>query len=160
VKRLLELDPLTPTACGQAARAYFWARHYDRAIALLEGLMEAEPTDPWVQVGLGISLFGSRRYGDPVSNAPKPGPLSLVGAELVTDAFPSWAISVPGAEGRTGPGDASRPGAGSPGEACRSDARVHRASRLGERAEALACLERACDQHAPMDRLPEDGVFS
>lgn len=149
LKRLLELDPIDPEGLRTAGWGYFWARRYDKSIAVFEEFEEAAPSDHWAQMALGISYWfkgvpgeSSLECGKAIAGVP-------VGTDTTFDAILAFVCA------KSGRGEKARETL----EAWKQisgrrridpalEAIVH--AGLGARDEALACLEKGFMEHAPM----------
>jgi len=149
LKRLLELDPIDPGGVRTAGWAYFWARKYDESIAMFEELEEAAPSDHWAQMALGISYWfkGAPREsglecGKAIAGVP-------VGTDTTLDAILAFVCAKSGrGEGARETLEAWKRVSGERLIDPTLEAIVH--TGLGEREEALACLEKGYADHAPM----------
>ncbi len=158
LKRLLELDPLDPHSLRTAGWAYFWARRYDDSIAVLGKLKDAAPSDHWIQMALGINYWFK---GAPEESARECGMARAavpVGTDTAFDAFLAFVGARNGrAEWARETLEAWKKISGQRRIDPTLEAIVH--AGLGEKGEALGCLERGYAERAPMMVFLEAAAF-
>ena len=102
-KRHLELDPLSPTARGETAWTYFYARKYDKAIELCKRTIELYPENLSTYYDLAVNYDQLGKYDD--AHKSRLTAMKLAGidpvkitkfdslyTELGPKAYPSWQL--------------------------------------------------------------------
>lgn len=149
LKRLLELDPIDPEGLRTAGWGYFWARKYDKSIAVFEELEEAGPPNPWLEMALGIAYWFKDMPGESWLECEKARAAVPLGTVTTFDAFLAFVCAKSGRGVRARETlDVWKRISGQRRIDPTLEAIVH--TGLGEREEALACLEKGYAEHAPM----------
>jgi TolB-like protein/tetratricopeptide (TPR) repeat protein len=76
IERARALDPLSPVIDSSRIQAYYFARHYDRAIDEARRALEVEPGMLFIYYHLGQSLVQKRDYGEAISVLSKAASMS------------------------------------------------------------------------------------
>jgi TolB-like protein len=158
LKKLLALDPIDPESLWTAGWGYFWARRYDASIAVLNEMKEAVPSDDLVRMVLGIDHWfkdASVKSGPDCGKSLEAAP---GGTGTVFDALLAFICAKSGrGEGARETFEVWKRTSGKRHIDPTLEAVVH--TGLGERPEALACLERGFMEHAPMLVFLKTAVF-
>jgi TolB-like protein/DNA-binding winged helix-turn-helix (wHTH) protein/Tfp pilus assembly protein PilF len=88
----LELDPLTIPKRYNAALLYYWARQYDRAIEQYRRLVDTQPNNPQMHVGLGQAYMLKGMYEEGIAELRKAS--DLTGGDW--SIYLAWGYAVSG----------------------------------------------------------------